>query len=142
MAQQKDYYEILGVPKSASQDQIKQAYRKLAMEYHPDRNKSSGAAEKFKEISAAYAVLSDEKKRAQYDHYGSEAFDNMYSQEDIFRGANFHDFEDLFRGFGGGPFDDMFSSMFGMNFGRRGRRREYGADLGYEAEITLNEAAK
>ena len=70
MAQKRDYYEVLGVQKGASKDQIKDAYRKLALQYHPDRNKEAGAEEKFKEISEAYAVLSDDQKRSQYDNLG------------------------------------------------------------------------
>src|SRR5215208_4424280 len=81
----RDYYEVLGVPRAANKDDIKTAYRKLALQYHPDRNKSSGAEEKFKEISEAYAVLSDDTKRKRYDTYGH------VGTEDAFRGseANF-----------------------------------------------------
>lgn len=140
MATKRDYYEVLGVPKSASKDEIKAAYRKLAMQFHPDRNKDAGAEEKFKEISEAYAVLSDEGKKGTYDQYGHSGFDQRYTQEDIFRNANF---DDIFRefGFGGGPFEDMFSSVFGMG-GGRGRRGEFGNDLRYDMEISLEEAAK
>ncbi len=141
MADKRDYYEVLGVDKSASKDQIKDAYRKLALKYHPDRNPGDKAAEeKFKELSEAYAVLSDDSKRPQYDQYGHEGFDQRYSQEDIFRGADFSDFEDVVRGFGGAgsPFGDMFGSMFGGG----GRRGEYGGDLQTRVEITLEEAAK
>jgi molecular chaperone DnaJ len=141
MATKKDYYEILGVPRNATLEQIKDAYRTLALKYHPDRNKSPDAEEKFKEISEAYAVLSDPQKRAEYDQYGHAGFDQRYTQEDIFRNVNF---EDLFREFGfsfggfGFPFEDLFeSSMFG-----RKRRRGRGADLEYELEISLEEAAK
>jgi len=115
MATKRDYYEILGVLRTATKDALKDAYRTLAMKYHPDRNKEAGAEEKFKEISEAYAVLSDDEKRATYDQYGHSGFDQRYSQEDIFRNANF---EDIFRDFGfsfggGSPFEDMiFSSMF------------------------------
>lgn len=143
MTTKKDYYEVLGVPRNATKDDIKRAYRKLAMQYHPDRNKSPDAEEKFKEISEAYAVLSDDQKRAEYDMYGHTGFDRMYSTEDIFRSANFRDFEDIFRsmGFGEDPFD-LFGSMFG--FEREGRVRSYdiGADLRTEVEITLEEAAR
>lgn len=138
-----DYYESLGVSRDASPDQIKQAYRKLALQFHPDRNKDAAATEKFKEISAAYAVLSDPQKRQQYDQYGPEGFAQQYSQEDIFRGAHFEDFEDLFRQFGFGG--DMFSSFFGMGGrgGSRGRRgRQYGPDIQAQATITLEEVAQ
>jgi molecular chaperone DnaJ len=144
-ASKRDYYEVLGVQKGASRDEIKQAYRKLALQFHPDRNKDAAAEGRFKEISEAYAVLSDDKKRAQYDQYGHAGFDQMYSQEDIFRSADFSDFEDMFESFGfGGPFGGLFGSMFGasgMGRGRGGRRREYGADLETGVEITLEEAA-
>lgn len=96
----KDYYRILGVSKSASREDIKKAYRKLAMKYHPDRNKENKAAEeKFKEISEAYAVLSDPEKKKQYDMFGAEGFQQRYSQEDIFRSF---DFSDILREFGFG----------------------------------------
>ena len=137
----RDYYEVLGVAKNASTAEIKKAYRKLAMQYHPDRNKDPAAAEKFKEISEAYAVLADEKKRQQYDQYGHAGFDQMYSQEDIFRSANFSDFQDIFGG--RDPFGGMFGSMFGSMFGgMRGRHRDIGADLEVQVAITLEEAAK
>jgi len=141
----RDYYEILGISKNASKSEIKKAYRKLAMKYHPDRNKSEEAEAKFKEISEAYAVLSDDNKKVQYDQYGHAGFDRMYSQEDIFRNADFTDFEDLFRGFGfggGGPFGNMFGSMFGNMFRGGGRGGEFGADLQVDVGITLEEAAK
>ncbi len=138
----RDYYEILGIPKNASKDEIKKAYRKLAMKYHPDRNKAPDAAEKFKEISESYAVLSNDQKRAQYDQYGHAGFDRMYSQEDIFRTADFSDFEDLFKGFGFEPFGGMFGSMFSSMFRGAGPRGDYGADLEVNVEITLEEAAK
>jgi curved DNA-binding protein len=98
----KDYYQILGVQKSASQEEIKKAYRKLAMKYHPDRNKENKEAEsKFKEISEAYAVLSDPEKRKQYDMFGAEGFQQRFTQEDIFKGF---DFSDIFKEFGFGHF--------------------------------------
>jgi len=138
----RDYYDILGISKGASKDEIKKAYRKLAFEYHPDRNKSHDATEKFKEISEAYAVLSDDQKRSQYDQYGHAGFDRMYSTEDIFRSANFEDFEDLFGGSGRSPFGDIFGSFFGSGLGRGSRRREFGADLETDVEIPLEDAAK
>lgn len=107
--QKRDYYEVLGVSKSASQDEIKSAYRKLAKQYHPDLNKSPDAPEKFKEVTEAYEVLSDEKKRKQYDQFGFAAFDN--------NGAN--GFQNGFNGFQQGDFSDfgdlgdIFSSFFG-----------------------------
>ncbi|VVB99965.1 Chaperone protein DnaJ [uncultured archaeon] len=142
MVTKKDYYEILGVARTASKDQIKDAYRTLAMKFHPDRNKDAGAEDKFKEISEAYAVLSDDQKRATYDQYGHQGFDQRYSQEDIFRNANFEDvFRDFGFSFGGGsPFEDLFASAL---FGASPRRRSgKGADLRYDLSITLEEAAK
>ncbi|MEE8168845.1 MAG: molecular chaperone DnaJ [Candidatus Hydrothermarchaeales archaeon] len=133
----RDYYDILGVPKDASKDNIKKAYRKLAKQYHPDRNKESGAEEQFKEISEAYGVLSDGTKRSQYDQYGHAGIDSRYSAEDIFRTINFEDiFKDINFSFGG------FDSVFDIFFGGRKRRRagpKRGADLRYDLEITLNE---
>lgn len=93
-----DYYKVLGIAKTASADEIKKAYRKLALKYHPDRNPDNKEAEeKFKEISEAYAVLSDPEKRKQYDTFGSSGFRQRYSQEDIFRGS---DLGDILREFG------------------------------------------
>lgn len=98
--EEKDYYKILGVDKSANVDDIKKAYRKLAMKYHPDHAKGDkNAEEKFKSISEAYAVLSDKEKRQQYDTYGSAGFHQKFSQEDIFRGF---DFSDILKEFGFG----------------------------------------
>lgn len=139
--QKRDYYEVLGVAKDATKDQIKTAYRKLAMQYHPDRNKSAGAEDRFKEISEAYAVLSDDAKRAQYDRFGHEGIQGRYSAEDIFRSANFDEIlRDLgfgFGGFGGGSiFDMFFGNMTGSG---RGARR--GSDLRYDLDITLEQVA-
>jgi molecular chaperone DnaJ len=139
MAEKRDYYEVLGVQRNAAKDEIKDAYRKLAMQYHPDRNKAPEAEEKFKEISEAYAVLSDDEKRQQYDMLGHPGFDQRYTQEDIFRGA---DFNSIFRDLGGG-FGDIFRYFFGGGFGGDFNERvNRGQDLEYELEITLEEAAK
>lgn len=142
----KDYYKILGVDKNASSADIKRAYRKLAMKYHPDHAKDDKSAEeKFKRISEAYAVLSDEEKRKQYDTYGSADFQQRFSQEDIFR--NF-DFGDIFRefGFGGRGFstgDGGFRFAFGGGSPFGGRRTQQpapkGSDLVYELPLTLRE---
>src|SRR3989344_2661755 len=135
MAQKKDYYEVLGISKTASLDEIKKAYKKLAMQYHPDRNKEKNAEEKFKEISEAYAVLSDKDKRATYDNFGHSGFDQRYSKEDIFRGANFEDiFSEIFGS------DDFFGgSIFESFFGGRSRKRAN--DLRYDMAIEFDEAA-
>ena len=139
MAEKRDYYEVLGVSKNASKEEIKDAYRKLAMQFHPDRNKAPEAEEKFKEISEAYAVLSDDQKRQQYDTLGHAGFDQRYSAEDIFRGA---DFETIFRDIGFG-FGDLFRTFFGGGFGGGFRERSNrGQDLVYDLELTLEEAAK
>jgi curved DNA-binding protein len=157
----KDYYEILGVPKSASEDEIKKAYRKLALKHHPDRNPGNkDAEEQFKGINEAYAVLSDKDKRKEYDTYGMSGFQQRYSQEDIYRGFNIGDlFKDL--GFGTG---DIFSTIFGRQpggpeagkeTGRGGRRvHNFGdfvtrdrttaadLDLQYELEIPFMDAIR
>ena len=140
MAEKRDYYEVLEVPREASKDQIKDAYRKLAMQFHPDRNKSPEAEEKFKEISEAYAVLSDDDKRQQYNTLGHAGFDQRYSQEDIFRGRE-TDFDSIFRDIG---FGDIFSQIFGgfgRGFGGYQEQINRGQDLAYELEISLEEAA-
>ena len=117
MSAKRDYYEVLGVTKSSNPDEIKAQYRKLALKFHPDRNKSSDAQEHFKEISEAYAVLSDSSKRQLYDQHGHDGVDGRYSTEDIFRGAggNFNDvFQDLFGGRSrGGGFESIFENLFG-----------------------------
>jgi molecular chaperone DnaJ len=138
MANKRDYYEVLGVSKTTTKEEIKDAYRKLALQYHPDRNKAPDAEERFKEISEAYAVLSDDEKRSQYDQLGHAGFDQRYTTEDIFRGA---DFESIFRGFDSGfGLRDIFSIFFGDRGFRE--RTARGRDLAYELEITLEEAAK
>lgn len=119
---QKDYYDILGVERTASAEDLKKAYRKLAVKYHPDHNSGDKKAEeKFKEISEAYAVLSDKDKRGQYDAFGHTEFRQQYSQEDIFR--NF-DAGDMFKEFGFGG-EDIFSQLFGGR--RRSTARPYGS---------------
>ncbi len=152
-----DYYEILGVPKTASAAELKKAYRKLALKYHPDRTKGDKASEaKFKEINEAYAVLSDTQKRQQYDTHGSDGFHQRYSQEDIFNGF---DLNDILRQFGvggasfgssgsfrpasgGSPFDSMFGQNGGMG-GGCGRRPHAqpvkGADQTYDINVSLED---
>ena len=124
------YYELLGIPKTATEEEIKKSFRKLALKYHPDRNQGNKAAEeKFKEISEAYAVLSDAKKRREYDIQGDNVFASQGMRDDIFRSA---DFGNIFRDMGFDKFD--FDSFFGGGFGQTGgtstggpRRRRSGA---------------
>ena len=161
----RDYYKILGVNKSASDKEIKKAYRKLALKYHPDRNHGDkNAEEQFKLINEAYAVLSDKEKRRQYDTFGSAGFHQRFSQEDIFKGF---DFGDILKDFGFSS-DDIFSTLFGRgtrrkfhfgNFGAQGgpsyeygspwgeafqrgtRAPQKGGSLIYDLSITMEEAA-
>ncbi len=135
----RDYYEVLGVSRNAPKDEIKKAYRNLALKHHPDRNKSPDAEEKFKELSEAYAVLSDPQKRAQYDQFGHAGIGSSYTTEDIFRGVDFDEIlRDMgFGGFGGGLFEQVF-----RGFERRRPGPQRGADLRYDMELTLEEAAK
>lgn len=130
----RDYYEVLGVEKSSSVDDIKKAYRKLALQYHPDRNKEAGAEDKFKEISEAYAILSDEQKRSKYDQYGHAATEG-YSASDIYN--NF----DIFKDMGFGDYDNLFDMFFGRGGGSRGQAANRGNDLRYDLEIDFKEAA-
>ena len=136
----RDYYEILGVPKGASIEEIKKTYRQLALKHHPDRvevSQKKEAEEKFKEISEAYAVLSDPQKRSVYDQYGHSGFDQRYSTEDIFRGA---DFSSIFEDLGGaGIFEQLFG---GSIFGGGGRRGSRGSDLELELRLSFEEAAR
>ncbi len=159
-----DYYQILGVDKKASMDEIKKAYRKLAVKWHPDKNPNNKAAEeKFKKISEAYAVLSDSQKRQQYDTFGSaDQFRQQYSQEDIFRGF---DLNEILRSFGfggarggrttfrtsrrgGGGFqeyEDPFADLFGSMGGGAARRQyanvpQKGQDAEYNLLISLEES--
>lgn len=139
MAPKRDYYEVLGINKEASQEDIKKAFRQLAFKYHPDRNKEAGAEEKFKEISEAYAILSDPEKRRLYDAYGFEGIEGRYTPEDIFNRARFRD---IFSEFGFN-FEDLFERFFGGGFGfqevRTGPPR--GRSLETQIEITLEQAA-
>lgn len=152
MSTKRDYYEVLGVKKSASLDEIRKAYREMALRYHPDRvphEQKKEAEEKFKEISESYAVLSDSSKRALYDQYGHSGIDQKYAYEDIFKGA---DFDSVFQGmgdsgFGGGLFDEIFSDLgfdiFGgrAGAGRTAGSRRKGRDLQISIAIILEEAA-
>ncbi len=142
-----DYYKVLGVSKNASDEELKKAYRKLAMKYHPDKNKGDKAAEsKFKEVSEAYAVLSDKEKRRQYDEFGASGFQQRFSQEDIFRGFDFSDILKEF-GFGGGMFGGKRGagrfSFGGTPFGGQGGRQAQpkGSDVVYEMPLSLREIA-
>ena len=135
-----DYYKVLGVSKTASETDIKNAYRALALKLHPDVNKSKEAEEKFKKINEAYAVLGDTEKRQQYDSYGPDVFNQRYTQEDIFRGANFNDFNDLFKSMGinFGSDNDIFGQMFGFT---PQRSADVGNDILARVGVTLQEAA-
>jgi len=126
MAAKRDYYEVLGISKSSSIDEIKQQYRKLALKFHPDRNKSSDAGEHFKEISEAYAVLSDPQKRQIYDQHGHAGVDDRFTSDDIFQGAR------------GAGFDSIFESIFGRG-GGFGFNRQRGSDILYETSVTLED---
>lgn len=150
MSAKRDYYEILGIKKNASLDEVKRAYRELALKYHPDRvptEEKKAAEEKFKEISEAYAVLSDPQKRSLYDQYGHSGIDQKYAYEDIFKGA---DFSSIFQGMGGnsgsgaGIFEDIFEDIgFDIFSGRssHGSGRRRGRDLQITVDISLEEAA-
>ena len=135
---EKDLYEILGVSKGTSEGEIKKAYRKLAMKYHPDQNKGDKDAEKnFKEISASYEILKDPQKRAAYDQYGHDAF----KQGSM--GGGFRGFEDFANNFSFTDFNSIFEDFFGEGFGpssRQQRRMQRGSDLRYNMSISLQEA--
>src|SRR6266568_6194480 len=139
MTTKRDYYEILGVGRNASGEEIKRAYRKLAVKFHPDKNPDDAhAEEKFKELGEAYDVLMDEEKRAAYDRYGHAAF----AQGMGGRGGGFHDPFDIFREvFGGGAGGGIFETFFGGGGSRDREGRQRGSDLRYDMQITLEEAA-
>ncbi|MBL0225826.1 MAG: DnaJ domain-containing protein [Geobacteraceae bacterium] len=141
-----DYYKVLGVDKNVSPEELKKVFRKLAVKYHPDRNPNDKTAEdRFKEINEAYAVLSDPKKKEEYDTYGSSGFHKQYSQEDIFRGF---DFGNIYKDMGAGGGEDIFSRLFGGGFARGGGRGGFrggpqrGGDLEMEVEIGFRDAAQ
>jgi curved DNA-binding protein len=142
---QTDYYEVLGLKKGASAEEIKKAFRKLAIKYHPDKNPGDkGAEDRFKEINEAYAVLSDAEKKAQYDQFGSTGFHQRYSQEDIFRNFNV---DDLFKDAGFGT-EDVFARIFGgaggfrqtRGFGGFGSGKQRGENQTLELTVTFQEA--
>ncbi len=137
MSQKRDYYEVLGVGRSASEQELKSVYRKLALQHHPDRNpdNTEAAEEKFKEITEAYGVLADPQKRAVYDRYGHAGLGGVGGFTPDFSSTIFADFEDIFGDFFG------FGDLFGRARARR-RRAEQGADLRYDLEISLEEAAE
>jgi molecular chaperone DnaJ len=128
MAVKRDYYEVLGVPRNASPEDIKKAFRKLAFQHHPDRNKDDGASEKFKEVNEAYEVLSDTDKRAAYDRFGHAG------AEGIFGGRSFDGFD-----FGG--FGDIFEAFFGGTGTTARQTSRRGNDLRYSVSLTFEEAA-
>ena len=130
MADKRDYYEVLGINKNASADEIKRAYRKMAKKYHPDVNKSADAEEKFKEVNEAYEVLSDPDKKAAYDRYGHAAFEQGAGGAGGFGGFNAGGFEDF-------DFGDIFGSFFGGGGGRASSRRNNGPQQGEDRFVQL-----
>lgn len=133
----KDYYSILGVNRNATQDEIKKAYRKLAVQYHPDKNPGNKQAEeKFKEINEAYDVLKDEQKKAAYDHYGSDAFQSGFGGSQGFSGG--FDFRNNFSGFSD-IFEDIFTGFTGGGYSNRPQSQP-GSDIRYDISISLEDA--
>jgi molecular chaperone DnaJ len=134
MSTKQDYYEILGVHKGATADEIKKAFRRLAREHHPDVSQHDGAEERFKQLNEAYEVLSDPQKRQMYDLYGHEAVGSRYGNG---QGSGFEGFGDI------GGFGDIFDMFFGggARTGRRGTAEEAGNDLRYDIEMTLEEVS-
>src|SRR5213593_22839 len=136
MADKRDYYEVLGVAKNASADDVKKAYRKLALKYHPDRNPGDKKAEEaFKEVAEAYEVLSDDGKRARYDQFGHAAVSGA-SFQGAGPGGGFHDPRDIFEQFFGGSGGSIFDDLFGGG-GRGGARR--GSHLRVDVALTFEE---
>src|SRR5581483_174886 len=123
----RDYYEVLGVHRGATEDEIRRAFRKLAFEYHPDRNPSADAADRFKEISEAYEVLQDGQKRESYDRFGHAGVDSSF-------GGGFAG------GFSGFGFEDIFDTFFGRSTAGRRPRAQRGADLRLDVDVTFDEA--
>ena len=138
----RDYYDVLGVDRSASDAEIKSAFRKLAKKYHPDLNKEPDAAEKFKEVQEAYDVLSDEQKRKTYDQFGSAAFDNNAGGNPYGSYGNYGGFNTSGFGFEDINLDDILSNMFGGSFGggRRKNRPQKGDDVLYRMTISFRDA--
>ncbi len=143
----RDYYEVLGVAKGASEDEIKKAYRKKAMKYHPDKNRGNDAAmDKFKEATESYEVLSDKEKRTAYDQFGHAGVNPSAGGRHQYNSSAFSGFEDIFGGGGGGGgFSDIFENFFGGDGGGRSRRTRPtgrpGNDLRYDLKIDFEEAA-
>lgn len=138
----RDYYEVLGIEKSASQDDIKRAYRKLAVKYHPDKNPGDKEAEqKFREATEAYEILSDDQKRPIYDQYGFAGLDGMGQGGGGGYSHAFNDFADIFGGMGGG-FGDIFDSIFGGGSSRRRSSSgpQTGASLRYDLNLSFRDA--
>ena len=146
----REYYEVLGIQRSANKEEIKNSYRKLALQYHPDRNKSPGAEEKFKEISEAYAVLSDDEKRKRYDTYGHVGAEEVFrgseaNFDEVFKDMGFGGFRDIFEqifgGGGRGGFGSARNDPFGFGFSFGGGRKK-GRDIIYDVELSLEEVLK